>query len=210
MCAERSTPRSIYLSAFEERAEPGLNVCLISVSALHLQCKVDDCCTCRSRNGWNTTSCASRTQSAVRGTLSSCSTIPHLPRIECIHVTISRSLKDIGCLSHTYIGMCGGAKVCRSVTSLPTVITRQTFGFSWPTAAQRTHISATCEFGSVPPTRQSAWKAWCSSNTWLQSLGRYRRLSHWRAAHAHNRASRHYCKLQSQIAAWVALGEAIL
>lgn len=146
MSAERSTPRSIYLLAFEKRAEPGLNVCLISVSALHLQRKVDKCCKRRSHNGWNTISCASRMQSAVRGTLSSCATIPHLPRIESINLTISRSLKDLGCLSHTYIGMCSGAKVCRSIASLPTVITRQTFGFSWPTAAQLTHISATCEF----------------------------------------------------------------
>lgn len=53
----------------------------------------------------------------------------HLPRIESIHVTISRSLKDLGFIPDTYLGMCSEAKVYRSVASLSTAITRQTFGF---------------------------------------------------------------------------------
>ena len=103
----------------------------------------------------------------------------HLPRVATIQVTISRSLEDLGCSPDiiVIVGMCSEAKVCRSVASQPTVITRQTFGFLWPTAAQRTHISATCDSASVPQTRQFAWKAWCSSNTWLQSLDRYQRLA---------------------------------
>lgn len=36
-------------------------------------------------------------------------------------------------------------------------------------------------------------------NTWLQSLDMYRRLLHWRAAHANNRTSRHYHRTKSLV-----------
>jgi hypothetical protein len=38
-----------------------------------------------------------------------------------------------------------------------------------------THTSLPHAFSSVPPTRQSAWDACDAYDTWLQSLGRYRR-----------------------------------
>jgi hypothetical protein len=38
-----------------------------------------------------------------------------------------------------------------------------------------THTSLPHAFSSVPPTRQSAWEACDAYDTWLQSLGRYRR-----------------------------------
>lgn len=113
-------------------------------SALTAQGHIDSC-SCRYRHGWNTISCALRLQSSVRGTLSRCSTIPLAS--DGVYPCNDKSvMEDLGCLSDTFVGMCNEAKVCRSVASLSTVITGQTFGFSWPTAAQRTRISATCEF----------------------------------------------------------------
>ena len=140
---------------------------------------IDNCCKRRYRHGRNTISCALWIQSPVRGALSYCSTIPLAS--DGVYPgddkSVGRGPRLFFSLSDISLGMCSEAKVCRSTASLSTVITRQIFGFLWPTAARRTHISATCKFASVPPTRQFAWKAWCSSNTWLQSLDRYQRLA---------------------------------
>jgi hypothetical protein len=132
----------------------------------------------------------------------------HLPRMESIHVTLSRSVEDLGCFYDTYLGMCSEAKVCRSVASLSTAITRQTFGFfvanSSTTHTHSCHmrILRACHrlvnsHGMPGVARIRGFNHWAGTD-----------VSHWRSAHAHNRASRHYC--EPQIAACVPLGKAIL
>lgn len=138
---------------------------------------IDYCRTGRYRHGWNAISCALWMQSAVRGTLPYRSTI---------------ALASDGVYSGNDKSVARGPRLFFLMSFSACAVKLRYIGLSphhqqssqdkpsaflWPTAAQNTHISATCEFGSVPRTRQFAWKAWCSSNTWLQSLDRYQRLA---------------------------------
>jgi len=105
---------------------------------------IDRCCRRRYRHGWNTISCALKMQSPVRGTLSSQPS--HLPQMEFVHVTtnnrsVGRMLEGLGYLSVISVGMCSEAKVCRSVASQSTAITRQTFGlFVANSSTTHTHL----------------------------------------------------------------------